>query len=103
MGHQFTAMQRVAGGADPAELEIEVAALGEPKEEIKDSGLLAEIQNLGWQDTKTLVFYAVAGMVAGMILGVFAGYMYTGSAPAPQDVATTINAAAAAGSVSYSA
>ena len=100
--HKFPAMQRVAGGADPAELEIEVAALGEPKEEIKDSGLLAEIQNLRWQDIKTLVFYAVAGMVTGMICGVFAGYMYTGSAPAPQDVAT-INAAAAAGSVSYSA
>ena len=88
-------MQRVAGGADPAELEIEVAALGEPKEEIKDSGLLAEIQNLGWKDIKTLVFYAVAGMVTGMICGVFAGYMYNGSESAPQDVVTMTNAAAA--------
>merc|ERR1712166_1611549 len=95
MGYNFTAMQRVAGGADPAELEIEVAALGEPKEEIKDSGLLAEIQNLWRQDIKTLVFYAVAGMVTGMICGVFAGYMYNGSEPAPQDVVTMTNAAAA--------
>lgn len=92
-------MQRVAGGADPAELEIEVAAIGEPKAEIQSSGLLAEIHNLRREDIKTLAFYAIAGMIVGMICGMLWDMFAPGVVAQTVEVNSLVNVAVAAASV----